>query len=215
VGRAAAPEHHPEVDTGVHLMMVLDMCARLQAPLPVRFACLGHDLGKGTTPPELCCRATTATRRAACGWRVRWPTRLKVPTECRELAELTAREHGNVHRSGDLRRAAGAPARPLRRLAPARAFRQLLLACECDTAAGSGLEERAYEPRPRLWQVLQWARQVDTAAVIAAGAGRGGKGPEIAEAIHEARGAGVAQAGTGRPGDRGSDQPIGTGLPVR
>src|SRR5437868_6449653 len=45
--------HHPEVDTGVHLMMVLDMSARLAAPLAVRFACLGHDLGKGTTPEEM------------------------------------------------------------------------------------------------------------------------------------------------------------------
>ena len=46
-------EYHPEIDTGVHLMMVLDMSARLQAPLPVRFACLTHDLGKGTTPAEI------------------------------------------------------------------------------------------------------------------------------------------------------------------
>ena len=47
------PEYHPEVDTGVHLMMVLDMAARLAAPLPVRFACLTHDLGKGTTPTDV------------------------------------------------------------------------------------------------------------------------------------------------------------------
>src|SRR3989344_5239806 len=46
-------EYHPEVDTGVHLMMVLDMAARLQAPLPVRFACLVHDLGKGTTAADM------------------------------------------------------------------------------------------------------------------------------------------------------------------
>ena len=46
-------EYHPEVDTGVHLMMVLDMAARLQAPLTVRYACLGHDLGKGTTPADV------------------------------------------------------------------------------------------------------------------------------------------------------------------
>src|SRR2546430_1435030 len=46
-------DYHPEVDTGVHLMMVLDMSARLNAPLVVRFACLGHDLGKGTTPADI------------------------------------------------------------------------------------------------------------------------------------------------------------------
>ena len=61
-------DYHPEVDTGVHLMMVLDMAARLDAPLPVRFACLGHDLGKGTTPRRRSCRATSATRSAASSW---------------------------------------------------------------------------------------------------------------------------------------------------
>ncbi len=57
--------HHPEVDTGVHLMMVLDMAARLEAPLPVRFACLVHDLGKGTTPADVLPRHIGHEQRSA------------------------------------------------------------------------------------------------------------------------------------------------------
>jgi tRNA nucleotidyltransferase (CCA-adding enzyme) len=93
-------DYHPEIDTGVHLMMVLDMSARLRAPLPVRFACLVHDLGKGTTPVEMLPRHIGHEERSVrllkgvC-------ERLRVPVDCRELAEVVAREHGNLHRSGD------------------------------------------------------------------------------------------------------------------
>src|SRR4051812_19918057 len=78
-------DYHPEVDTGVHMMMVMDMSARLRAPLAVRFACLTHDLGKGTTPVEELPRHIRHEERSArllkdvC-------ERLRVPTECRELA---------------------------------------------------------------------------------------------------------------------------------
>jgi tRNA nucleotidyltransferase (CCA-adding enzyme) len=90
--------HHPEIDTGVHLMMVIDTSARLAATLPVRFACLMHDLGKGTTPADVLPRHIGHEKRsvdllhAVCD---RW----RVPVELRELAEVVAREHGNVHRS--------------------------------------------------------------------------------------------------------------------
>ena len=92
------PEHHPEIDSGVHLMLVLDQAASAAASLAVRFACLCHDLGKGSTPRERWPRHLgheqrgVALLRALC-------ERLKVPLECRELAELTAREHGHVHAS--------------------------------------------------------------------------------------------------------------------
>ncbi len=192
------PEFHPEVDTGVHLMMVLDMCARLQAPLPVRFACLGHDLGKGTTDAAMLPRHHAHEARSVELVR-QLAVRLKVSAECLELAELTAREHGNVHRSGDLRAA------PLVRLLercdawrrPER-FAQMLLACECDHRGRLGLEERPYEPRPRLLQALQWAQAVETAPVAARVLAQGGKGPEIAAAIHEARVAAV-KAGMSGP----------------
>ncbi|MDE2613919.1 MAG: multifunctional CCA addition/repair protein, partial [Burkholderiales bacterium] len=92
------PEHHPEVDTGAHVMLVLDMAARLDAPLAVRWACLGHDLGKGTTPRELWPRHHGHEERGARLLRG-VHERLRVPTGCRELAELLAREHVHVHRS--------------------------------------------------------------------------------------------------------------------
>ncbi|MBA2676755.1 multifunctional CCA addition/repair protein, partial [Ramlibacter sp.] len=149
--------HHPEVDTGVHLMMVLDMAARLEAPLPVRFACLMHDLGKGTTLEDILPRhlghedRSVALAREVC-------ERLRVPVDCRELAEVVAREHGNVHRSGEFGPAA--VVRLLERcdaLRKPQRFEQVLLACECDARGRLGLEERPYPQRERLMQALRAA----------------------------------------------------------
>ena len=181
------PQHHPEVDTGVHLMMVLDESARVQASLPVRFACLCHDLGKGTTPADLLPRhlgheeRSVKLLRALCA-------RLKVPVDCRELAEITAREHGHVHASLDLK-----PAAQLRLLErcdalrrPAR-FADMLLACECDARGRLGFEQRDYPQRVRLLQALAFARGVDTAAVATHFAALGQAGPQIGQAIHAAR----------------------------
>ncbi len=117
-------DYHPEVDTGIHLMMVLDISARLDAPLDVRFACLGHDLGKGTTPVDVLPRHIGHEQRSVTLVRA-LAGRLRVPTACRELAELVAREHGNVHRSGEFRRGRHSQAaRTLRRAAPARTVRR-------------------------------------------------------------------------------------------
>ncbi len=122
-------QHHPEVDTGAHLLLVLDMAAQLQAPLAVRFACLCHDLGKGTTPADVLPRHIGHEARSV-PLLLGLCQRLRVPTDCRELAEVVAREHGNIHRSGEL----DAPA-VMRLLArcdalrkPAR-FAEALLAC--------------------------------------------------------------------------------------
>ena len=137
-------DYHPEVDTGVHLMMVLDMAARLGHPLAVRFACLGHDLGKGTTPPEMLPRHLAprgAQRRAGAGDE---RAAAGADNACRALAELIAREHGNVHRSGEF--GAAALVRLLERCDALRRperFAELLLACECDARGRLGLEERA------------------------------------------------------------------------
>src|SRR5205085_11892964 len=89
-------DFHPEVDTGVHLMMVLDMAARLDAKLAVRYACLGHDLGKGTTPAEILPRHIRHEERSERLVR-KMSDRLRVDNACRAVAELVAREHGNVH----------------------------------------------------------------------------------------------------------------------
>jgi len=180
-------EYHPEVDTGVHLMMVLDMSARLAAPLPVRYACLGHDLGKGTTPVELLPRHLGHEERSARLLRA-VGERLKVPSDCRELGDLVAREHGNVHRSSEF--GAAALLRLIERCDALRRperFEQALLACECDARGRLGLEEQPYPPRPRLRRALALVQSVDTAATAAAAAGAGLKGPAVGEAIHRAR----------------------------
>jgi tRNA nucleotidyltransferase (CCA-adding enzyme) len=187
-------EYHPEVDTGVHLMMVLDMSAQLQASLAVRFACLCHDLGKGTTAAEVLPRHIGHEERSArllkgvC-------ERLRVPVDCRELADVVAREHGNIHRSGEL----GAPAlvRLLERCdalrKPAR-FAEVLLACECDARGRLGFESRPYPPRTRLLQVLTAAQSVVTADIAAQAQADGLSGPTVGARIHQARVNAVAAA---------------------
>jgi len=185
-------DYHPEVDTGVHLMLVLDMAARLDASLAVRFACLGHDLGKGTTPVDVLPRhlgheaRSVALVREVC-------ERLRVPVACRELAEVVAREHGNVHRSAEF--GAAAVLRLIERCDAIRRpdrFADMLLACECDARGRLGLEESAYPQRERLGRALARARSVDSAAVAAQAAARGLSGPAVGEAIHVARADAVA-----------------------
>lgn len=186
-------EYHPEVDSGVHAMLVLDMAAQLQSPLSVRFACLCHDFGKGTTPAEMLPRHIGHEQRSARllqGVCARW----RVPNDCKELADVVAREHGNIHRSGELN-----PAAVLRLLErcdalrkPAR-FAEALLACECDARGRTGFENRPYPQRQRLQTALDAALAVDTAPVAQAAAQRGLKGPAIGEAVASARQQAVAQ----------------------
>ncbi|SDC67476.1 tRNA nucleotidyltransferase (CCA-adding enzyme) [Variovorax sp. CF079] len=186
--------HHPEVDTGLHLMMVLDMAARLEAPLAVRFACLVHDLGKGSTPPEVLPRHIGHEQRSAellqavCE---RW----RVPVELRELAEVVAREHGNIHRSGELN--ATALVRLLDRCDAFRKperFEQALLACECDARGRLGLEDSAYPQRECLLAALGAAQSVETEPIARDAQLAGAAGPKIGEAIARARVAAVAAA---------------------
>ena len=180
-------DYHPEVDTGVHVMLVLDMAARLQASLAVRLACLMHDLGKGTTPPDVLPRhighegRSVALLQAVC-------TRLRVPQDCAELAEVVAREHGNIHRSLDL--GAAATLRLLERCDAIRKpqrFADALLACECDARGRTGFADSAYPQRTRLWQALQQVFAVATAPVAAAAAAQGASGLQIGAAVRQAR----------------------------
>ena len=187
-------DYHPEIDTGIHLMMVLDMAAQLGAPLPVRFACLCHDLGKGTTPADVLPRHIGHEERSArllkgvC-------QRLRVPVECREIADVVAREHGNIHRSSDF-----SPAAVVRLLERCDAFRKpqrladILLACECDARGRLGLEESPYPQRPQLLQALTVAQAVATDVVAAEALAAGQSGPQIGEWIHRARVAAVKQS---------------------
>jgi tRNA nucleotidyltransferase (CCA-adding enzyme) len=179
--------HHPEVDTGVHLMLVLDMAARLAAPLPVRWACLVHDLGKGTTPKDEWPRHIAHEARSA-KLAARVAERLRVPTDCRELGEIVAREHGNIHRSDGLD--AAATLRLLERCDALRRperFELALLACECDARGRTGLEDAPYPPRQRLGAALRAVLAVDVTAAAAQAAAQGAQGPALGEAVRRAR----------------------------
>lgn len=185
-------DYHPEVDTGIHLELVLDQAARLGLSLPARFACLGHDLGKGTTPADILPRHLGHEGRSA---QLLKPLceRLRVPVDCRELADLVAREHGNVHAS--LALDAAATVRLLDRCdawrRPER-FDQALQACEADARGRLGLEDRPYPQADRLRTALQHARALDAATVIAAAQARGLTGPALGQALTRARVAAVA-----------------------
>ncbi len=179
--------HHPEVDTGEHQMLVLQQCARLQAPLPVRWACLVHDLGKGTTPRQEWPRHLGHEQRSA---RLAQAVaqRLRVPGDCRELADVVAREHGHIHQSGGL-----GPEATLRLLERCDALRRperfelVLWACECDARGRTGLEDRDYPQRERLAQALRSVLAVDAERVARAAMERGASGPEIGRAVARAR----------------------------
>jgi tRNA nucleotidyltransferase (CCA-adding enzyme) len=179
--------HHPEIDTGIHLLMVLDQCALQNAPLTVRYACLCHDLGKGTTRPEEWPRHIAhevRSEKLARGVSERW----KVPSDCRELAELVAREHTHVHQSGGF-----SPEARLRLLERCDAWRrperfaELLWACECDARGRLGLEDRPYPQRERLAADLAATQKVDLAAASAQAIARGAQGPAIGKAVQAAR----------------------------
>ncbi len=184
-------DYHPEIDTGIHTQMVLDMSARLQTPLAVRVACLFHDLGKGTTPADVLPRHLGHEERSARLLKAVCQ-RLRVPTDCRELADVVAREHSNIHRSGDF--SAAALVRLLERcdaLRKPERFAQVLLACECDARGRLGLTEQPYPPRQRLLQVLQLIQQLDTKKIASNAMADGATGQKVGELMHQARVAAV------------------------
>ena len=157
---------HPEIDTGVHAMMVLDMAARLSPQPEVRFAALGHDLGKGTTPAEILPSHKGHEERSV-GLIHDLCARLRVPNRYRELAVIAARYHGLVHKIGELRpttilevlEGADACRRPER-------FELMLLVCEADYRGRATYEDRPYAQGER-WRACQAAmRGVDTAAIV-------------------------------------------------
>jgi tRNA nucleotidyltransferase (CCA-adding enzyme) len=187
-------DHHPEIDTGVHQMLVLAIAARLQAPLAVRVACLFHDLGKGTTPAHVLPRhlghegRSVVLLRQVC-------ERLRVPADQRELAEVVAQEHGNIHRSGDLD--AAAILRLLERCDALRRpdrMRQALLACECDARGRLGMADMAYPQAKRLACALDAALAVNSAPITQAALAAGLRGPAIGQQVQAARLAAIRAA---------------------
>ncbi len=186
------PEHHPEIDTGVHLMMVLEQCALADAPLAVRWACLAHDLGKGSTPREAWPRHLGHEERSAKLGRS-LAARLRVPADCRELAEVVAREHTHIHGSSAL--GAEALVRLFSRCDALRRPERFLLvlqACECDARGRAGMQSRPYGPVATLPALLEAARAVDSASVASAAAARGRSGPEIGADVQRARATAIA-----------------------
>ena len=177
------PQHHPEVDTGVHTLMVLQQAARLSEALTVRFAALLHDLGKGTTPPEEWPRHIGHETRGLKAIRS-FCQRLAVPNDCRDLALLAAEFHTHVHRARELKASTllklfqrtDAFRRPER-------FDQLLLACEADARGRTGFEARAYPQADFVRGAFIHCRQVDVQALRE----RGHEGPALGRQIERER----------------------------
>ncbi len=155
---------HPEIDTGIHTMMVIDCAARINAKLPVRFAALTHDLGKGVTPQQYLPNhpghevRSVELLNAMCA-------RLKIPAECRELGVAVARWHGDIHNALALD-AAGLLAvldgcDALRR---SERFSDVLIAAACDHHGRPGFESTYYPPSSYLAAALERLRSLDYAA---------------------------------------------------
>jgi tRNA nucleotidyltransferase (CCA-adding enzyme) len=188
---------HPEIDTGVHTMMVLDQAVLLSTDARVRFAALVHDLGKGTTPHEEWPGHRGHEERSVSLIEA-LSERLHLPSEYRELAVIVARYHGNVHRAFELR-----PKTILGILEKSDAFRrperftQALTACEADSRGRLGLEENPYPQR----QYLQAARDAAAAIKPTPQDIAEHAGPEIAQRLHERRLEAIAAlAGSVQPG---------------
>ncbi|NBY05109.1 MAG: multifunctional CCA addition/repair protein [Betaproteobacteria bacterium] len=179
--------HHPEIDTGVHLEMVLDHSAHIGSPLEVRFAALCHDLGKGQTPPQDWPRHTGHEQRSA-RLAQALAQRLHVPQSCHELAEVVAREHGHIHASASL--GAAAALRLLVRCDALRRperFGQVLQACLCDARGRLGWHDRPYPQAERLLAMLQAALSIDTAEVARQAQAEGLSGAQVGKRIEAAR----------------------------
>jgi tRNA nucleotidyltransferase (CCA-adding enzyme) len=181
-------KHHPEVDTGMHVMMVIDYAAQLNASLPVRCAALFHDLGKGVTHPDLWPKHhghemhSEKLVSAVC-------KRLKIPNDCRDLAMMTAREHGNIGRAFELRartivllfERCDAFRKPQR-------FIDMLTASECDHRGRTGFADRPFPQKTYLQELLQIVQGVNGGEVAELTRQRYPEQPErIPEAIRNAR----------------------------
>ncbi len=159
------PKYHPEIDCGIHTMMVIDDAARHRYALEVRFAALTHDLGKATTPKDILPRHIGHEMRSVALVKS-LSQRLRAPSECRDLALLTARYHGDIHRAQELRaetviklfHSTDAWRRPDR-------FSHLMQACAADARGRTGHENDAYPQADYLLNLLDVARSVDAGEI--------------------------------------------------
>ncbi|EOW9443685.1 multifunctional CCA addition/repair protein [Vibrio cholerae] len=174
---------HPEIDTGIHTLIVAKQAARLSESLPVRFAAQVHDLGKGVTPPsewpshKLHCHTGLKIIESLC-------ERIRVPNEFRDLALAVCAQHSNIHRADELK-----PATKLKVLGLLDVWRkperleQVLLCCEADHRGRLGLESEPYPQREIFLRAYQAALGVEVQAVIADGF----QGKQIKEELDKRR----------------------------
>ena len=183
-------EHHPEVDTGVHTMMVLQQAVRLSDDTRVRFAALTHDLGKGITPKEEWPRHIEHEAKGV-PLVAELCKRLRVPRDYRELAELVARYHLHFHRAKELR--ANTILKLIQSLdgfrRPER-FAMFLLACEADARGRPGYENRVMEQPQILQRAYAAANSINVQDVVALGL----KGDAIASELQQRRIKAIKQA---------------------
>ena len=157
--------YHPEIDTGLHIMMVIDYAAKQEFSLPIRFAALTHDLGKGTTPKDILPRHTGHEVRGV-DLLKEVSRRLRVPNDCKELAQIVAKFHGKVHQVSKMQ-----PETVLQFLMDTDAIRQpqrfqeFLLACECDSRGRISFEESECLESQLLMRLLKAVLAVDAGAV--------------------------------------------------
>ena len=174
---------HPEIDCGIHTMMVLEQAAKLTPHVDVRFAALVHDLGKAVTPEDVLPRHTGHEKKSARLVR-EMANRLPVPNALRDLGLLAAEYHTHCHRAFELR-----PDTILRLLEKTDAFRRperferFLLACEADSRGRTGFEDRDYPQADYLRSALAVASRVETADLT----GGAVSGAQIGKAISERR----------------------------
>ena len=176
-------EHHPEIDTGIHTMMVLEQACRLSDDAQTRFAALVHDLGKGTTPEQEWPRHINHEARGAdivldvC-------KRMRIPNDYRDLAERTARFHLHYHRALELK-----PATVVKTLEQLDAFRKperfekFLLASEADARGRPGYEDREFPQGDYLRESLQVSSDIDVRTLIE----QGYENKKLAEKIRHER----------------------------
>lgn len=178
------PAHyHPEIDCGVHVMMVIDDTAKYERSLEVRFAALGHDLGKATTPEDTLPRHIGHEMRSV-DLLKKLCERLRVPGDCRDLALLVAQYHSHVHKVRELRPetivkvfdACDLWRKPER-------FAQILLACESDAHGRTGHEQDAYPQSGYMMECAQAAQAVNAGDIARACTDKS----LIADKVREAR----------------------------
>ena len=174
---------HPEIDTGVHTMMVLDAAARISDSVNVRFAALTHDLGKGTTPKEEWPSHKGHEARST-QLVIELCSRLKTPKDITDLAVLVAEYHGHCHKAFELRpdtilrlfKNLDAYRRPER-------FEEFLLACEADHLGRTGYEDTPYPQAAFLREAHRASANIDIAALRESGL----EGTALGSAIEKKR----------------------------